>query len=299
VRERFTFSIRIGAEGRSRDYRIGRIGLIIATGALAFFFVAGTQFIYDYRENLSKVRELHVLRNRVSEQNLTLYSLNAKFESLETEVERIRTLDARVRSLVHINEELRPRRKESGKGRGGIGGAETPETAAKNRMDSLLEFRLDRLKESLLVDGRNLEVILERLDARRTYLESLPSLWPVRGFLASGFGVRLSPFTDTKVFHQGLDIGAVKGSPARAAAAGKVVRSGFESLYGNLVVIDHGNGYRTLYAHLSERLVAEGDVVQRGDEIGKVGETGRTTGPHLHYEVHVNGLPVNPIRFLN
>jgi murein DD-endopeptidase MepM/ murein hydrolase activator NlpD len=298
VRDRFTFFIQIGAEGRSRDYRIGRTGLIAAASVLALFFVVATQFIFDYRENLSKVRELHALRSRVSEQNLTLYNLHAKFESLETEVERIRTLDARVRSLVHINEGLRPGRKESGTG-GGIGGAETPETAAMNRMDSLLEFRCDQLKESLLVDGKNLEVICERLDARRTYLESMPSLWPTRGFLASGFGVRLSPFTDTKVFHQGLDIGAAKGNPARAAAGGKVVRSGFESLYGNLVVIDHGNGYRTLYAHLSERLVEEGDIVQRGDEIGKVGKTGRTTGPHLHYEVHVNGLPVNPIRFLN
>ncbi len=299
MRERFTFSIRIGAGERSREYRIGRTALAVATGAVALFFVMATQFIYDYRENLSKVRELHALRNRVSEQNLTLYNLYAKFESLETEVERIRTLDARVRSLIHINEALRPGRNGSGTGAAGIGGAETPETSPTNRMDSLLEFRCDQLKESLLVDGRNLEAICERLDARRTYLESLPSLWPARGFLASGFGIRLSPFTDTKVFHQGLDIGAAIGSPARAAAGGKVVRSGFESLYGNLVVIDHGNGYRTVYAHLSERLVEKGDIVPRGEVIGKVGKTGRTTGPHLHYEVHVNGLPVNPIRFLN
>jgi len=78
-----------------------------------------------------------------------------------------------------------------------------------------------------------------------------------------------------------------------------VVRSGFESLYGNIVGIDHGNGYRTFYAHLSERMVEAGDTVQKGDVIGKVGDSGRTTGPHLHYEVHVNDLPVNPIRFLN
>lgn len=298
MRDRFTFSIRIGAGERTREFRIGRAGLAIATGAVALFFVMATQFIYDYRENLSKVRELHALRNRVSEQNLSLYNLNAKFESLETEVERIRMLDARVRSLIHINETLRPGRKESGTG-GGIGGSETPETAPVNRMEGLLDFRFDRLKESLLVDGKHLETIYEKLDERRTYLESVPSLWPARGFLASGFGVRLSPFTSTKVFHHGLDIGAAVGSPARAAAGGKVVRSGFESLYGNIVVIDHGNGYRTVYAHLSERLVREGDIVQRGEMIGKVGRTGRATGPHLHYEVHVNGLPVNPIRFMN
>ncbi len=297
MRDRFTFSIRIGAGERSREYRVGRTGIAIATGAAAVFFVMATQFIYDYRENLSKVRELHALRNRVSEQNLSLHTLHAKFESLETEVERIRTLDARVRSLIHINETLRPARKDNGMD-GGIGGAETPEAAPANRLDSLLEFRFDQLKESLLVDAKNLETIYEKLDARRTYLESVPSLWPARGFLASGFGVRLSPFTSTKVFHHGLDIGAAIGSPARAAAGGKVVRSGFESLYGNLVVIDHGNGYRTVYGHLSERLVQDGDIVQRGETIGKVGRTGRTTGPHLHYEVHVNGLPVNPIRFL-
>ncbi len=149
------------------------------------------------------------------------------------------------------------------------------------------------------MDGKNLEVLCERLDVRRTYLESLPSLWPVHGLLASGFGVRVSPFTDTKVFHHGLDIDAPKGSPIRAAGGGKVVRCGFESRYGNLVVIDHGNGYRTVYAHLSERQVELGDTVRRGDLIGKVGDTGRTTGPHLHYEVQVNGLPVNPVRFLN
>lgn len=298
MRDRFTFSIQVGAGPRSREFRIGRTGLVLTVGMLAFFFVLGTHFIYDYRENFSKTRELQSLRHRVSEQNLTLYNLYAKFESLETEVERIRTLDARARSLIHINEELAPGGKKGRPGEG-IGGAETPEPTAADRLDTLLDLRYDRLKESLLVEGKNLEVLCEKLDARRTYLESLPSLWPARGLVASGFGVRLSPFTDTKVFHRGLDIVATKESPARAAAGGRVVRSGFESLYGNLVVIDHGNGYRTVYAHLAEKAVAEGDTVQKGDVIGKVGETGRTTGPHLHYEVHVNGLPVNPIRFLN
>src|SRR4030065_289279 len=127
----------------------------------------------------------------------------------------------------------------------GIGGAETPESAAATRLDSLLDLRFDRLKESILVDGRNLEVIYEKLAVRRTFFESLPSLWPTRGLLTSGFGVRVSPFTDTKVFHHGLDIDGPKGSPVRAAGGGKVIRCGFESLYGNIVVVDHGNGYGT------------------------------------------------------
>jgi murein DD-endopeptidase MepM/ murein hydrolase activator NlpD len=298
VGERFTFSVRFGADGQSREFRVGRTGVAVTTGILALLFVLATQFIYDYRENLAKVRELASLRTRVSEQNLSLYNLYAKFESLETEVERIRTLDARVRSLVDINEALKPGKRKTA-ARMGIGGAETPETSTTNRLDSLLDLRCDQLTESLEVDGKNLEILCEKLDARRVYLESLPSLWPVHGLLSSGFGVRVSPFTDTKVFHQGLDIDAPKGSPIRAAGGGKVVRCGFEPRYGNLVVIDHGNGYRTVYAHLSKRLVEVGDTVRRGDLIGKVGDTGRTTGPHLHYEVRLNGLPVNPVRFLN
>lgn len=298
VRSRYTFSFRFGEEGRSREYRIGRTGLALLTGGVALIFVLTTQFIYEYREGLSKIRELRGLRNRVSEQSLTLYSLNAKFESLESEVERLRTLDARVKSLVNINESLRPGPGTRGRA-SGVGGAETPEVVAANRLDRLLDLRAARLKHDVLVDARNLEVLCEKLDARRIFLESLPALWPVRGILTSAFGVRVSPFTDTKVFHQGLDIEVPAGTPVKAAAGGKVVRSGYEALYGNILVVDHGNGYRTVYAHLSELLAGTGDLVRKGDVIGRAGDTGRTTGPHLHYEVHVNGLPVNPTRFLN
>ena len=179
-----------------------------------------------------------------------------------------------------------------------MGGIETQESSAAGRLDRLLDLRFEQLKKDVLVDVKDLEVLCEELDSRRIVLESAPSLWPVRGFLSSGFGIRNSPFTDTKVFHHGLDIIARPGAPVSAASGGRVVRSGYESLFGNIVVLDHGYGYRTLYAHLAERRVAMNDFVQKGDPVGTVGATGRTTGPHLHYEVHVNGLPVNPSRFL-
>lgn len=270
-----------------------------AVAALSLLFFATTHFLYDYRENLSKIRDLRVLRQRVSEQNITLYNLHSKFESLETEVERLRAMDARVRALVRINRSLSP----GGTGKAGrstgIGGMETQESSAAARLDRLLELRFEQLKNDVLVDAKNLDALREELDSRRIVLESKPALWPVRGILSSGFGVRTSPFTDTPVFHHGLDIIAGTGVQVRAAAAGKVVRSGYESLFGNVVVLDHGNGYRSLYAHLGERTAAAGDLVQKGDPIGTVGDTGRTTGPHLHFEIHVNGLAVNPTRFLD
>jgi len=292
-REDHLFAFRVGYAGRSLEIRVGRTAAIVAASVLGVLFVLLTQGIYDIRDNISKLRELRELRERVSEQDLALYQLHAKFEGLVAEVERIRAMDLRVKSLTMTNESLR------GGARAGVGGAETPETSAANRLDRLLDLEFDRMRKALLVDVKDLDVLGERLDSRRLLLESVPRGWPVRGMLSSGFGVRNSPFTDTPVFHQGLDIVAQAGAPVAAAAPGAVVKSGYEALLGNVVVVDHGSGYRSVYAHLSERTAVEGSFVAKGDVLGKVGATGRTTGPHLHYEVRVNGLPVNPARFLN
>jgi murein DD-endopeptidase MepM/ murein hydrolase activator NlpD len=285
------FTFRVGYGGRSREIRVGRTGALVAASVLAVLFVLLTQGIYDIRDNISKLHELRSLRERVSEQNLALYHLDTKFEGLSAEVERLRAMDSRIRSLVKANDSLRNSTR-------GIGGAETPETSAANRLDKLLDLKFDRMKKDLLVDVNDLDMLGEALDGRRLLLESVPGGWPVRGTLSSVFGVRTSPFTETPVFHHGMDIVAQTGTPVAASASGVVVKSGYEALYGN-VVVDHGAGYRSVYAHLSSRAVEEGAFVNRGEELGKVGSTGRTTGPHLHYEVRVNGLPVNPARFLN
>jgi murein DD-endopeptidase MepM/ murein hydrolase activator NlpD len=287
------FTFRVGYAGRSREVRVGRTSALVAASVLAALFVLLTQGIYDIRDNISKLHELRVLRQRVSEQNLTLYHLDTKFEGLSAEVERLRAMDNRIRSLVKANDSLRRISTR------GTGGAETPETSTANRLDKLLDLKFDRLKKDLLVDVNDLDVLGEALDTRRRLLESVPGGWPVRGTLSSVFGVRISPFTETPVFHHGMDIVARAGTPVVASASGVVVKSGYEALYGNLVVIDHGAGYRSAYAHLSSRTVEEGAFVNRGEELGNVGSTGRSTGPHLHYEVRVNGLPVNPARFLN
>jgi murein DD-endopeptidase MepM/ murein hydrolase activator NlpD len=287
------FTFRVGYAGRSREVRVGRTPAMVAASVLGVLFVLLTQGIYDIRDNISKLHELRTLRERVSEQNLALYHLDAKFEGLSAEVERLRAMDNRIRSLVKANDSLRR------KSTAGVGGAETPETSVANRLDKLLDLKFDRMKKDLLVDVNDLDILGETLDGRRLLLESIPGGWPVRGTLSSVFGVRNSPFTETPVFHHGLDIVAQAGVPVVASGSGVVVRSGYEAQYGNIVVVDHGAGYRSLYAHLSSSSVEEGAFVNRGEELGKVGSTGRSTGPHLHYEVRVNGLPVNPARFLN
>lgn len=126
----------------------------------------------------------------------------------------------------------------------------------------------------------------------------VPSLWPVLGPITGSFGERQDPFTREGAFHPGVDIGAAYGSPVHATADGVVVYAGWEEGYGRLVVIDHGFGISTCYAHLSAFNTQVGSRVDRGDVIGYVGDSGRSTGPHLHYEVRINNTPVNPWRYL-
>ncbi len=126
----------------------------------------------------------------------------------------------------------------------------------------------------------------------------VPSMWPVRGFVTSPFGTRTSPWDGEREMHAGLDISAQYGHPVAATAAGEVVFAGRDGGYGGLVVIDHGSRMHTLYGHLSALYVREGQHVRAGQPIGAVGSTGHSTGAHLHYEVRLNGSPVDPRRFL-
>lgn len=127
---------------------------------------------------------------------------------------------------------------------------------------------------------------------------ALPSLWPVNGALRSSFGGRSDPFSGEGTFHTGIDLEAATGTPVHVTADGVVTRAGWSGDYGRLVIVDHGNGYETYYAHLSQLIVVPGEEVQRGQVIALSGGTGRATGPHMHYEVRLRGTPVNPYKYL-
>ena len=125
-----------------------------------------------------------------------------------------------------------------------------------------------------------------------------PSIWPVQGIVTSSFGARMDPFNGEGAFHTGIDISASKGDAVRAPADGTVIKAGMGTGYGREVVVDHGHGMQTLYAHLSGFAVIAGQDVRRGDILGYVGSSGHSTGPHLHYEVRIHDTPVNPHKFL-
>lgn len=125
-----------------------------------------------------------------------------------------------------------------------------------------------------------------------------PSIWPARGTVTSGFGWRISPFGDGNELHPGIDIAYTMGAPVVATADGEVVMSGPAGGYGNLVQIDHGNGIATLYGHNSQTTVKVGQQVKKGQVIAYAGSTGKSTGPHVHYEVRVNNTPIDPMKYL-
>jgi len=157
---------------------------------------------------------------------------------------------------------------------------------------------LRRLDEEATVEGKSLGELEGLLQNKRVLLTHTPSLWPTRGWLTSGFGYRISPFTGLRQRHEGIDISNRIGTPIIAPADGVVTNIGREWGFGKILVISHGFGFITRFAHLDRIDVKIGQKVKRGEEVAKMGSTGRSTGPHLHYEVRVNGVPVNPLKYI-
>ena len=146
--------------------------------------------------------------------------------------------------------------------------------------------------------SEDLGQIILNLTENRDALASMPSIWPVVGFISSSFGGRSSPFGGGGQFHKGLDISNRMGTPVLAPAQGAVILAARDGAYGNSVEINHGGGIVTKYGHMQRWAVQPGQWVKRGEIIGYIGMSGRTTGPHLHYEVRLNGVPVNPMRYI-
>ena len=145
---------------------------------------------------------------------------------------------------------------------------------------------------------QSLQELSVAAEQRSSRWAATPSIWPVKGWVTSGFGPRVSPFTEKPAWHDGLDIGAAANAPVQAPAQGRVTSVGFDPKLGNVVKLDHGYGIETLYGHLAKALVKEGQRVKRGDVVGLVGSSGLATGPHLHYMVKVNGQTFDPTKYI-
>lgn len=165
-------------------------------------------------------------------------------------------------------------------------------------MSSRLQREAEQLADRSRLIGRRLDTVEELIAERSERLARTPSILPVRGLLTSGYAWRRHPFTGRRQFHPGLDVAAPEGTPVQAPADGTVVKSERHGAYGRVLYISHGDGITTRYGHLLEYRTRPGDRVRRGDVIGLVGNSGRSTGPHLHYEVLVHGKQVDPMKYV-
>lgn len=175
---------------------------------------------------------------------------------------------------------------------------EEKETAALRYEFERLHMAFDSVLKRALDVELDVQSLTTALLDQRDYLDSMPTLKPTNGWYTSGFGLRNSPFTGKPTMHEGLDLANHIGSPIIAPASGIVTYSGSRPGYGNLVTIDHGYGIQTQFGHVSRMYVKVGEKVKRGQKIAAVGNTGRSTGPHAHYEVRVNGIPVDPYYYI-
>jgi murein DD-endopeptidase MepM/ murein hydrolase activator NlpD len=175
---------------------------------------------------------------------------------------------------------------------------EVAEQPAPSKDYASLVVRIDKAVHETQLKEQSVIDLWESLSERQSLINATPNVKPARGWLTSRFGYRVSPFTSKAAMHAGLDIAAAPGSPVYAPADGVVSYAGYDQGYGKLVSIDHGYGVSTRFGHTSQIYVQVGQKVSKWDVVAAVGNTGRSTGPHLHYEVRINGTPVDPINFI-
>jgi murein DD-endopeptidase MepM/ murein hydrolase activator NlpD len=241
----------------------------------------------DWWKVREKMQASAHLFQQLEDQQGTIDSFNRRAAELRREVASWQELHARI--WEPFGPELAPRAREAGIG----GGRATPPEPARAAISEL-----DALTEHVKEEGQSLRALDRLITRARRALVALPSRWPVRGSVNSEFGKRLSPWAKTPEFHAGIDIGANQGTPVRAPASARVVFAGAQNEYGLSVVLDHGQDIRSVYGHLSKVLVQSGQQVDRGAVIALSGNTGRSSGPHLHYEILVKGQAVNPRSYL-
>lgn len=247
-----------------------------------------TFFSVQYFTSLSQTHELSKLRN----ENHQLQSANEQFsKSVESLRNQLQTVEARTKKLAIIAGIAN----QDESSRGGVGGLrQSDELAVSPYRDDVdkMSYRSHRLEGDL-------SVLEQKFAAQALLLSSTPSIAPVRGILTDGFGGRSDPFTGEPGTHTAIDISSAVGQAIRAPADGIVVKAEWANGYGNVIYLMHPySGYSTRYGHLSSFAVPPGKHVKRGEIIGYVGSTGRSTGPHLHYEVRLNNNPVNPLEYI-
>ena len=243
------------------------------------------QLVRLEKENELQKKQLDHLAKRIDQTTKKMYEL--------------REFDRKLRTMVNLETS------EDKKEFQGVGGSnpillQSQYNMAKTHKDLVrsMHSAIDDLDREIELCEKDKTELHKFLENQKVLLASTPSIWPTKGWLSSRFGYRISPFTGKREFHRGIDIATRMGAPIVAPADGIVLKVYSDRGYGKVVSVSHGYGVITRYAHINKALVKKGQYVKRGETIALVGNSGRSTGTHLHYEVHLNRIAVNPLRYI-
>ncbi len=262
-------------------------------GASLVFSVLLVVFSVQFYQMFHQLKDLEVLHKENKAQKIQIQSFSGTIKDLKNQVVRLVEFDRKLRVMTDIGPP------KGGMNSFGVGGSE--ENAALSSsitLEDSMKRDLDLLKSRVIEQEKSYQELEEVVQDRQSLWASTPSIWPTSGWLSSTFGKRISPFSGRLQNHNGIDIAARPGTPIIAPASGVVSYSRFNGGFGRFLKINHGYGIVTHYGHLSKIAVKVGQKVKRGDVIAYVGNTGLSTGPHLHYEVSVNKVAIDPMRYI-
>jgi murein DD-endopeptidase MepM/ murein hydrolase activator NlpD len=280
---------------------------------ILFFLTAGLilsgYFAYDYitlkkssLNNRYLQSKLAVQQDEVTNQRKQIQFFAGEIANLKAKLVDLYNFEKKIRSIANIRNKKKNALQE---GLFGIGGSTPgdldPKISLSEKHDSLMREMHEQVEElnvAVKAQTDGFKSIITYFEEQTSLLASTPAIRPVLGSVTSTFGYRTSPFSGLREFHKGYDIASNHGAPIVATANGTVSLAEFNGLFGNTIAINHGHGMVTRYSHASKLLKKPGTLVKRGEIIALVGDTGRSTGPHVHYEVHLNGIPVNPENYM-
>jgi murein DD-endopeptidase MepM/ murein hydrolase activator NlpD len=272
---------------------------------LACLFVFGYG-IYDYYNLKLATAELQLREatlssqlNEIKNQRKQIQEFANEISALKDKLVALNGFEKKIRIIANIEKAA------DSDNIFGVGGSMPEDLDAqiplKEKHNSLMREMHDQIQQLDLASTNqkgNFESLIKNLQDQQNLLAATPAIRPTRGWTTSKFGYRKSPFTGRREFHKGYDISAKEGTPILATADGVVTYAGRKGLLGKTIIIDHGHGMVTRYGHCKKFLKKRGEKVKRWEKIAVVGNTGRSTGPHVHYEVHLNGIPVNPEKYI-
>ena len=304
-KDEFTVVIFPGAIGSPKKFylpkKFAKLALTITGVLILAFLGSSVYFAKQYLKLQDNQIELAKIQKESNIRKIQVEKFAHQFKNFETEIARLERFEKKLRVITAL--ENSPKSVEKNWGVGGPYGLATSSlnTAMGRGTASMIERLsngLDHLDKQAKIQSISFQELDNFFKNQKSLLSSTPSIWPTHGWVTSGFGFRKSPFTGLREKHEGWDIAARSGSPVRATADGEVVVEGREYGYGNMIEINHGYDVVTRYGHNSKHLGKAGEHVKRGQIIAFVGNTGRSTGPHLHYEVLLHGIPVSPKNYI-